>query len=67
MAAKNKFKRRRAPAIPDKATDIRDVFALHIQASCRVDGILEHVKALRSAGKIREAKALLKRQLEIRS
>ncbi len=60
MAAKNKSKSRRAPAGPQKEADIRDVFALHIQASCHLDELLEQVQALRAAGKIREAKALLK-------
>ena len=60
MAAKNKPKSRRVSPSQDKAADIRDVFALHIQASCHLDELLEQVQALRSAGKNREAKALLK-------
>ncbi|MDP9049289.1 MAG: hypothetical protein M3O31_00990 [Acidobacteriota bacterium] len=55
MAAKNKSKSRRAPAGPDKEADFRDVFALHIQASCRLDELLEQVQALRAAGKMQIA------------
>ena len=58
MAAKDKPKSRRPSA--EAEAEIRNVFALHIQASCHLDELLEQVKALRSAGKIREAKALLK-------
>ena len=60
MAAKNKPKSRRPSADAARQADIRNVFALHMQAGCRVDEILEQVHALRFAGKIREAKALLK-------
>jgi hypothetical protein len=60
VAALNK--RKSLPQCPESPgnPDVQDLFGLHFQASRRVDEILEEVQELQSAGKIPEAKALLK-------
>jgi hypothetical protein len=47
-------------------TDFQEIFGLHFQASRRVEEILEQVQELRSAGRAREAKALLKQAETLR-
>jgi hypothetical protein len=58
VAAKNKAKARRTRAHP--IPDIRQVFAVHLQASQRRDELLEEARALQAAGKIREARRAFK-------
>jgi hypothetical protein len=65
MAAEKKSKGRRMTATTRK-TDIQEIFGLHFQASRRVEEILEQVQELRLAGRVREAKALLKRAETLR-
>jgi hypothetical protein len=58
MDAQNKSKARRW-SLQDLPA-IRDVFALHFQASRRRDEILEEAEGLQVTGKTREARKLLK-------
>lgn len=49
MAAKNK-----------RPPDVQEIFGLHVEGSRRRDNLLKEVRALQSAGKIREARKRLK-------
>jgi hypothetical protein len=56
VVAKNKSKGRSAlTPIPD----IRETFALHLKANQRLDALLEEVRELQGAGKIREARRVI--------
>lgn len=61
MAAKNKPKRPRSSSRPSGPVDFTDVFALHVEGSQRRDELLEQVRQLQAAGKIREARQALER------
>ena len=63
LAAKNKRMARRGAT--EREPDIRDLFALHVTASQRRDALLEEVRVLQAAGKIREARKRLEAAEEI--
>ena len=62
MAAKNKSKGRKHA---DRPPDVQEIFALHFHASRRQEEIVAEAKELQKAGKLREARALLKQAKEI--
>jgi hypothetical protein len=63
IAAKNQKTARRGAT--EREPDIQDLFALHVSASQRRDALLEEVRALQAAGKIREARKRLETAREI--
>jgi hypothetical protein len=65
MAAKNKRPKRAEPADIDPRPDIRQVFALHVEACRRRDELLEEARELQAAGKIRAARKHLTQAEEI--
>lgn len=52
-------------AARNKRPDLQEIFGLHVEGSRRRDGLLEEVRALQSAGKIREARKRLKAAAQI--
>lgn len=63
-------RKKRAPRSTSADTvrpDLQEIVALHVRASQRRDEILEEVKALKSAGKIREARELLRQAQTIQA
>jgi hypothetical protein len=64
MAAKNKPRGR--PQLSRRfVPDVREVFALHLEASQRLDHLLEQVRELKAAGKIAEARRVFKHAEQI--
>jgi hypothetical protein len=66
MDTNNKQSSRSAPKPADQA-DIREVLSFHFQASRRRDAIIDEANSLHRAGKIREARELLKQAQEIQT
>jgi hypothetical protein len=66
MDANHKQSSRPTPNPADKA-DIREVLSCHFQASRRRDAIIDEANSLHRAGKVREARDLLKQAQEIQT